>query len=163
MRIIYITISILLIIIFTSYGQSDSEITTTIVEVIENIEWDSSGPKNTDSIVIGVLENSRILSELQKEATASNRKISVKTKSLTDDISDCHIIFTPAQDLKNLAKVLKKVSNTNIITISNAKDFARYGVMINLVNNGKIEVNKMVLDGAHVKLNPKLMNDAIKI
>ena len=61
---------------------------------------------------------------------------------------------------------MKQASKAKLVTISSAKDFAKYGVMINFVDEGskvKVQINKMVLDEAGVKLGSKIMKDAIII
>lgn len=166
MKKLFLTSLIIIILSFSAYGQSDSDKASLILKFIDNLEWSKNGPNGNDSIIVGIVGETSLLAMLENKIASKKEKISLRSKSYTDDLSECHVIFTPAKELKDLAKILKKLNKTNIVSISNAKDFARYGIMINLIEDGskiKYEVNQMVLESIGVKLSSKIMKKAIKI
>ena len=65
-----------------------------------------------------------------------------------------------------LPEFLKGVGAGKILTVSTGKDFARYGVMVNLSKDGsnfKYEINTMVVDGAGLKIDDSILKSATKI
>ncbi len=142
-----------------------------IIDLVDNLEW-TKGKKIPDSetVSICVVEDAPIVAKLKELAAqrSANRKFDIKVVGLADEVDNCHIVYLPTDDLGKLAKVLKKVENKKVVTISDAQDFARFGVMINIIddNSGskvKFEVNKMVLDMAGVSLAPDLLKQAVII
>ena len=161
------TIVILLAISLPVAADEAGDLSEFIIKVANNIDWSDNGPKRTDPLIIGVVGESPIMEKL-KELAANNSemKIEIKSKTFTDDLTDCNLVYTATEELSLLAKVLKQANRSKIITLSSAKDFARYGVMINFVledSKLKCEVNKMVLDEAGVKLDSKILKKAIII
>lgn len=139
---------------------------TFILELVNNIVWPAS--KN-GVINIAVAGSSAVTSELIQVTTSNKRfRIKVTEISMSENLSGYDIVYTSTDDLKQLAKILKNVGNSKICTVSSAKNFARFGVMINIFNEEgkskvKYEVNKMVIDGAGLKLKNNFMEKAIKI
>lgn len=138
-----------------------------IVELVNNIEWSSrNAPEAGSPVKVGIVGATDLASELQTVAQSSATPIEVSELALTDEYSGYQVLFTGSTDLKELAKFLKKVGNVSACTVSNAKDFARYGVMVNISEDGnsfKYEVNTMVLDGAGLKLKDTILKKADKI
>lgn len=157
-----VTFSIIFLFIFvTAAAENEAQIAESIIDITNNLEWSANGPQNGEKIILGVVGESAVTGELEKLAASAS--VEIRIKAFTDDMSDCHIVYTPTTDLKNLAKVLKQAAKAKLVTISSAKDFARYGVMINLMPNGgklDFEINKMVLDDAGVKLDSKILKKA---
>lgn len=140
-----------------------------ILDLVENIEWSDSETGNTQAINVAIVGSSSITDELQQLAKRKTKiKIEIEEVSLSQELSNYHVVFTPTDDLGQLAQLLKKVGNSKICTVSSSKDFARYGIMVNLLQekgNSKIkyELNKMVLDGAGLKLKNNFEKKAEKI
>jgi len=138
-----------------------------IVKISTDIKWTKKIDKTVDQIVIGVVGDAAVAAQLEKLAANDDKKsFKVVSKDFSDDLSDCNLIYTSTQELSELAKVLKQAGRAKLVTISNAKDFARYGVMINFIEQDsklKLEVNKMVLDEAGIELSNKILKDAIII
>lgn len=150
----------------STFGENESEKAELIIKFVENLEWTQNGPNGSIPVVVGVFEAEGLTAALKEKSSTSSRTLEIKALTEADDVSGCHLVFTSAKELADLAKFLKKVSKTKAVTISNAKDFARYGVMINLVDEGtkvSYEINTMVLDGAGVKLDSKILKNATKI
>lgn len=140
-----------------------------LINLIENIEWSDSGTGKIRPISVAVVGSSPVRDELLQLTKNNNKlKINVEEVSLSQELSNYHVVYTPTDDLGQLAQLLKKVGNSKVCTVSSSKDFARYGIMVNLFQeNGKskikYELNKMVLDGAGLKLKSNFVKDAEKI
>lgn len=159
---------LLLLLSTTTFGQGNpKEISAKadfIVGLSDNAEWTSGGgPSAGGPVVIYVVGETPLLPKMKEfasERSGSGTKYEVKQVAVTDNLADCHILYIASSELAMLAKVLKKVDGTSTLTISDTKDFARYGVMINFTDDekdpAKVEVNKLVLDGAGIKLKDEL-------
>ena len=117
---------------------------------------------------IGIINDNQLTQKLNEEGATSSKKYEATALTASDDLTGFHIVFTSSQELKHLAGFLKQVGSKSICTVSNAKDFARYGIMVNFfVPDGKsdinYEVNQMVMDGAGIKLTSGFAKKAIKI
>lgn len=140
-----------------------------IISLIDNVEWPKdSESESGDEIVIHVIGDTPMLAKLEELAELKSQKgpkVSVEQVKYTDDLSGCDFLFVSSEDLSVLAKVLKKVNGTKTLTIADAKDFARYGVMINFFEEEgssrvRYEVNKLVVDSAGITISSKVMDKA---
>jgi hypothetical protein len=140
-----------------------------LIKLVENIEWSDSGTGKTRPVQVAIVGSSPVTDELVRLSKEKNKvKVDVEEVSLSQELSSYHLVFTPTDDLGQLAKLLKKVGNSKIFTVSSSKDFARYGIMVNLFQEKgkskiKYELNKMVIDGAGLKLKNNFERKAEKI
>ena len=155
-------------------NDGDKEITAKaqfLVELADHIEWqEDTNQAAKDNVTIYVVGESPVTEALLEQAAAASsesREIKVEVVSVNDDFTGCQILYLASDDLGVLAKVLKKVNGTKIITVADAKDFARYGAMINFVveDGSKVGyvINKLVAETIGVKLDSKLMDKAVLI
>ena len=136
-----------------------------IVQLPDYVTWPAGKDTNAGGeFVINVVGESPLTPYLRRQATKSSHKIVVKTVALTDDLTNCQIVFLPSQETSDLAKLLKQVSGKPILTVSECYYFARYGVMINFVTEDeggkskvKFEVNRTTLGEAELKMSSKLL------
>ncbi|HKK20444.1 MAG TPA: YfiR family protein [candidate division Zixibacteria bacterium] len=173
-RLIVLTLCLLVSAAVFAQGNDSKSLTNKaqfIIDLVDNMEW-TTGKKlpDTETVTICVVENAPIVAKLKELAAKhdGNRKFDIKVVDLTDDLGSCHIVYLPTDDLGKLAKVLKKVADKKVVTVSDAQDFARYGVMINFIDDAgsgklKYEVNKMVLDMTGIKLSQDLLKEAVII
>ncbi|UCD62683.1 MAG: YfiR family protein [Candidatus Zixiibacteriota bacterium] len=140
-----------------------------IVDLLENVEWTESnaaaGAGQVSIYVVGDCPVNEKLRELAAAESKDGKSVEVTVVSSADEIEDADIVFVATGDLDVLAKVLKKIKGKSVLTVADAKDFARYGVMINFFEEEgssevKYEVNTLVLDSVGVKLSSKLMKKA---
>lgn len=131
------------------------------------INWTNSDTSGTFEIAI--IGNSNIINPLKK--IAKNKLINkkqIKIISCKDiqDINTPHILFISTSEKKNLDKILQKVKNKNILTISDVKGFANKGVTINFVMvKGKIkfEINTHAIESAGLQISSQLLKLAILV
>jgi len=139
-----------------------------VISLLDNVQWPDNGP---DTAVIAIFGSSPItvkLDSIVAKRAAEQPPVVIRSFTLRDDLSQARILYLPSPNLKVLASVLKKTYRTNVLTISENPDFARYGVMINFYRDEddstvKIEYNKIALKLAGLKVDPKLLENARKI
>jgi hypothetical protein len=138
-----------------------------IVKVTDYVTWPEGTATNAaGEVAIAVLGDSPLtpkLKELTSARTSQGTKMSVTSVTLDDNLAAYQILFIVTEDKVELAKILKKVQNAPVLTVSDAYYFARYGVMINFYKddggNGKVkfEVNQMTMGMAGLKMSSKLL------
>jgi len=95
---------------------------------------------------------------------------SIKTKRIRvlKSIESCNVVFlniTPP-DKYNFKRVLNKIKNKNILTMSDTKNATDYGVMVGLViENGRVgfNVNYTEINKTELKISSQLLKLAKKV
>ena len=161
------------LLIFTSaiFGQTTEKdakaIAEKIQQLVQNLEFPAgAGPADGKPVKICVIGDSPVTPLLKELAASSNVPYEVTAVSKTDDLKIYHIVYNPSSEISSLPNVLKQVGGSKILTLSSAKDFARYGVMVNLSKENsdyKYEINTMVLDGVGIKIDSSILKKAVKI
>ena len=139
-----------------------------IIKLMDYVTWpDGAGSDRTGAVVIAVVGESPLtprLKELAIKRTQEGKKVTVKTVSIDDSLVDCQILFMPTKDKVDLAKILKKLQDAPVFTVSEAEYFARHGVMINFFEDEvsgkskvKFEVNRTTIKMAGLKLSSRLL------
>ncbi len=136
-----------------------------VMEVIDEVEWPNKS--NQDSVAIVVIGDGGFVASLDQAAKSKNsRKVIVKSASVEDNLAIYDIVFIATDSLDHLAKILKKVENLPILTISNHGTFARYGVMIGIsdIKDDKINfvINNMTARHSKIKISKDLIVRAVK-
>ncbi len=170
----YISILSVLALTLTAFGQTkpDNGLNSRarfVIDLIDQVEWPvetiaDTGQKFTIS-VIGDSAMAARLQELVKEASAETRKISIKTASSDGDLIASQMIFIGTEELPVLAQTLKSIRGKPILTVSDSKGFAGYGVMVELISKSdKLEfaINKMAMKEASLKISEKFLKRALK-
>ena len=145
-----------------------------IIKVADYVTWPDGAASNADGeIVVAVVGESQLTPKLQTlaaEKTADGSKMKVVTLTAEDDLSACQILFVTTEDKTELAKILKKLNEAPVLTVSDAYYFARYGVMVNFFKEEadgkekvKFEVNTMTMGFAGLKMSSKLLKLATVI
>jgi len=138
-----------------------------IVKVTDYVTWPEGAAANAAGVVcVAVLGDSPLtpkLKELAAARTSQGAKMSVTSVTLDDNLSAYQILFIATEDKAELAKILTKVENKPVLTVSDAYYFARYGVMVNFFKeeggDGKVkfEANQMTMGVAGLKMSSKLL------
>lgn len=141
-----------------------------IIDLIDEVEWPVKSTADTgQNFTISVVNDSAMaarLQELAKEASTATRRLSVKIASPDADLIASQMIFIGSEELQVLAQTLKSIKKKSILTVSDSKGFAGYGVMVELIpNSGKLEfaINKMAMKEASLKISQELLEKARKI
>lgn len=131
------------------------------------IQWPAE--KQSGDFVIGVLGNSPItdkLKEMSQSKKVGIQSIKVVSFQNVDQISNCHILFIPADQSNYFDAVKSKVQNTSTLLITEEKNLGKKGSNINfIVVDGKLrfELNKMETEKANLKVSSDLTKLAILI
>mgnify|MGYP001041984797 CR=1 FL=1 len=96
------------------------------------------------------------------EKNAAGKKINIKALALTDPLAECAILFLPMTDKTELAKVLKKLGASPVVTVSDCAGFAGFGVMVNFFKEAetgkvKFEINNLAAGDAKLKISSQLL------
>lgn len=129
-------------------------------------KWPSgSGPEGRQ-LVIGVVGDSPFgnhLSDLFTPGKAMSRKGRVVYLQNRQGVEQCDVIFIPESESDRLYEILRKVRGRPILTIGDSPDFARRGVMINLVvdrDRVSLEVNLTTLRSAGLEVSAHILKNA---
>ena len=140
-----------------------------IINLFEKVEWPGENTQAQSIYIIGDSPVVPILEEKAAEKSKNGEKIDIKKISVDDDFTGCRILYIASNDLGQLARILKKVKGTSILTVSDIDGFARYGVMINVLEPTEkskekvgLVINKMTARDAGLKIDPKLIANADK-
>lgn len=165
-----LTSLILLLFLSSTYAQvaaSDAKaVAQSIVDLVSTTTWPSGAGPGEGAVKVCIVGDSPVKASLEELASSSSKSLEISQAALGDDLSAYHVVYNPSGEIASLAKVLKGVGGAKVLTVSTGKDFARYGVMVNLSKDGskfKYEINTMVVDGAGLKIDDKILSSATKI
>ncbi|MEO1954255.1 MAG: YfiR family protein [Campylobacterales bacterium] len=158
---------ILLIILFVCIGVLEAYDKNDKLEVLimgkasKYIKWKDDNSKN---FTITILNNPY---ENLFEDTFSNKKINkkpIKIKYINDvdELNTTNVLYIPISDKKNLPKILKKIKNKDILTVSKIKGFAQRGGIMQiyfLTQKVKLKINL----NKSLKNNLKISSSLLKI
>lgn len=147
------------------YAQvSLSEMKAAYVEKITLfIDWPEEGFKDKDNFVIGYYQKDEFIEVLQNYLV----DISLKQKPVeflfivsASDVDRCDLIYIPELFTGKRKAVINGLKGRPILTISNSKGYAEYGVHINFyVEKGKLkfEINSEALKNSNLKASFHLL------
>jgi hypothetical protein len=131
------------------------------------VDWPPAAfPEDTAALVIGVLGDDPFgpyLDEIVRGEQVNNRRLTVRRYRRPEDISACQVLFISRSEDRNLGKVLTAVKGSDVLTVSDADEFALRGGMIQLATEkGKIRL-KINVDAARASsltISSKLLRSA---
>ena len=141
-----------------------------LINFAKFVEWPSESLNEaSQEIILGIVGDDPFKDEIEAAAGKSkvqNRTLVVKRFKNKDDIEFCHILFICSSEKKNLNDIKNKISNWDVLTISEVDGFAEKGVVINFKTvAGKIrfEINEEAADSADIKVSSQLMKLGILV
>jgi hypothetical protein len=165
-----VTISLVSLFAVGIISADDNKITSEaefILDLFNKIEWPESTTDSAPFVIsiIGETPLAEQLTALANDKTINGHAVEIQSVGIGDDLSKSMIVFIGSSELGDLAKVLKRVDGKKILTVSSNENFARYGVMINFVQDegeSKLgyELNKLSLKMAGLKADPELIENA---
>jgi len=102
---------------------------------------------------------------LAKE-TSEEKSVKVFVKETLESITECHLLFIDSSKKKQLTRILKRIKNQPILSVSDIESFAAKKGMIGLlVSSGKLklEINLESVKSAGIKLSSNLIEVATLI
>lgn len=148
------------------YGQYEQAIAHTKVNYIYNftklIEWPPEYKKG--DFVIGVMNASPVLlSELNKlvaQKVSGTQKFVIKNFKSVSEINKCNILFVPESSNNLLAEIVKKLTGSSTLLITEVEGDARKGAAINFIwkdNKQAFELNKLNAEKNHLNVSSSLV------
>jgi hypothetical protein len=153
----------------TRAGHSEDSKANFVLDLINMVDWPEQKAAD-ENFKIYVYEDPDLyqsLKQIIKSDTDNFKNLQVISATPDDDLADCNILFVGTRDLKDLASILKKVSRSPVLTVSDIAGYARYGVIIDFdaQKAGKnekywLEINKMAARKAGLKIGGDLLKKA---
>lgn len=144
---------VLLILIFILYShlnayESEDQIKAVIVgKVAKFIKWED---KQSENFVITILNNpfEKLFENIYKDKKIHSKNVEIKYIDNIDDLSFTNILYIPKMNTEKLKQILKKIENKNILTISDMRNFAIKGGIIQVNFHSQLAKLKINLAGA---------------
>jgi hypothetical protein len=131
------------------------------------VEWPPAAFADTQApLVIGVLGNDPFdgfLDETVGGEKSGGRPITVRRFQPGDDVTGCQVLFISRSLVGKMDEVLARLKGRNILTVSDADSFARFGGMIRFVtvnNKIRLRINLDAARAAGLTLSSKLLRPA---
>jgi hypothetical protein len=120
----------------------------------------------TAPVIFGILGDDTLGNEIDilTSRTINNRKIQVRRYHSLAEIQKCHVLFISTSEHEHLRKILKSLSHSGMLLVSDMENFARRGGMIGLIVTDKtigFEVNIEPVARAGITLHSRLLNMAV--
>jgi hypothetical protein len=133
-----------------------------LVNFLKFVEWPQGENSRNSAYYICVLGNSPFgpsLVTLQNKIVTGKRVITKLCKE-PHDTNNCHIVIISASEKESVGSILEEIRDSNILTVSDMKGFARAGGIIQLVTEGdKVHfwVNINAASRAKLKISSQLL------
>jgi len=95
-----------------------------------------------------------------------DRPVSIRSLQYARSVSDCHVLYIATSENKNYQKIIRKIRNQPILTISELKHFTRSGGVIGLFRESGQTRFRINLDNARntgLILSSRLLNIAVVV
>lgn len=130
------------------------------------VDWPPTAFANASApLTIGVLGDDPFGSALDEAIageSVNGRPLALERYRSIDEVENCHILFInlPAEQL---AKVLLELKDRNVLTVSDSREFARAGGVIefvNVANKIRLQINLDAARSANLTISSKLLKPA---
>jgi len=128
------------------------------------VEWPPEAFESyNDPFVIAIIGNDPFGTYLEQAVNGESigrHPIRVKRIEHLDNTEKCHILFINEKDPDKIKAILDEAENTNILTVSDAANFADIGGMIGFYkenNKIRMEINATVARNAQLNISSKLL------
>ena len=134
------------------------------------VEWpEHAFADSTAPIVIGIIGVDPFGNDLDSMVvgqTIRGRNLEVKRFRRLADLQFCHILFISASELPRLKRILEKINNASVLTVSEVANFTNAGGIINMFNlENKVRFAINLNSAAHsgIKISSRLLKLAENI
>lgn len=106
------------------------------------------------------------LAELARGASPHGKRVEVRWVHNDRDLRNCHIAFISRSESKRYTKLLQVLDGAGVLTVGETADFLERGGVISFSFEGEalqFEVNLVAADGAHLKINSRLLTLARRV
>ena len=127
----------------------------------EFVDWP---PPATDApVTIGILGDDvfrKLVEATAKERPLQTKAILVKPVSGIEEALLCRIVYIGASERKNLDAIIRALSASTVLTVSDIQDFAQRGGMIGFTleeNRVRFEINVEAAERANLRVSSRLL------
>ena len=131
------------------------------------VEWpDGAFPSSDTPFVIGVLGKDPFGSQLDSVVhgeTAARRPMVVERYRDVGEVHNCNILFISRTETGSLPQILTQLRGRSILTVTDADDENRNGVMIQLVNRNnriRLRIDLGAVKASNLTISSKLLRPA---
>jgi hypothetical protein len=127
------------------------------------VEWPPEAFGADSSLVIGILGKDPFgayLDETVRDEVVNGYPLKVERYASVQQVKQCHILFIKASRSIRVEHVLRKLKGKQILTVSDAANFARQGGMIRLMNDDnkiKLQINLSAVKDSNISISSKLL------
>jgi len=128
------------------------------------VEWSPNAfSSNEDPFVIGILGDDPFKNDIDEAVTGEKvqgHSIIIKRYADVKDVNYCHLLYISFKDPKHVKKILDSLPNQNLLSVSDAYNFARIGGMIRFYtidNKIKLQINNEAAKSANLTISSKLL------
>ena len=138
--------------------------TVLLYNFVKFVEWPAESFADARSpIIIGILGNDpfvAIIDQSIKDKTVKGRKLMVKRLEKIEGVKVCHILFISSSEERYLPEIMKTLKDSSVLTVSEVKQFAQRGGIVNFIikkNKIRFEINIDAAERAKLKISSKLL------
>jgi len=150
-----------------SYESEDKLKVVIVGKVVKFITWDEQ--QKSGKFVISVLKNpfETMFDDLYKGKSIQGKNVELKYIENIDELEDSNVLYIPNVSAAELNKILKKIENQKILTISDMRGFVQRGGMIQIGFSSqkaklKINVDNTAKANLEVKASLLKISDVVK-
>ena len=132
------------------------------------VEWPAAAfPDAVTPITIGVLGDDPFgaaLDEVVQGESVNGRAMAVRRYRRLEEIGPCHILYISESEIRRLGQITARLMNRAVLTVSDAEEAARHGVMIGLFtenNRIRLRINVEAARAAGLVISSKLLRPAV--
>jgi hypothetical protein len=128
------------------------------------VEWPPDSFRGPSApLVICIIGDDPFSPDLEGELrtrTVAGHPVEVRTLKPNDNLSICHMVFVPATEKDQAARIVRGLKGSSTLTVGETEGFALLGGIINLTVEGNklhFEVNLLAAERAGLKISAKLL------
>ena len=132
------------------------------------VEWPAAAfPDAATPITIGVLGDDPFgaaLDEVVQGESVNGRAMAVRRYRRLEEVGPCHILYISESEIRRLGQITARLMNRAVLTVSDAEEAARHGVMIGLFtenNRIRLRINVEAARAAGLVISSKLLRPAV--
>lgn len=140
--------------------QSEDKLKAVIIgKVAKFISWQES---QRDTFIITVLDSplQDLLKKMHSKKSIKSKKVKIVHINNIDELEFTHILYIPSSKASSLKKILKKIKNKNILTISDIRGFAEKKGIVQIYfvsQKVKLKINLDVAREENLKIKSTLL------
>jgi hypothetical protein len=128
------------------------------------VEWPPDSYHSPSApLVICIVGNDPFSPDVEGELrtrTVGSHPIEVRTQRSSDILQVCHMVFVPATEEGQAARIVKGLKGSSTLTVGEVEGFAVLGGIINLTAEGNklhFEVNLLAAERAGLKISANML------